>query len=121
MNVNIAEWVQGNTGKGELIHGYVESVDSEKGILKVHVVASDNEEAVGTAVYMLSSWVKALQDTSIKEEQQLRMLIDLALETDDEAWFMELTGQLKGLRKTAAAPDRGINKNPRLSRIFGLK
>ncbi|EXX87517.1 hypothetical protein BG53_01890 [Paenibacillus darwinianus] len=121
MNVNIAEWVQGNTGKGELIHGFVESVDLEKGIVKVHVVASDNEEAVGTAVYMLSSWVKALKDTSVKEEQQLRMLIDLALETDDEAWFMELTGQLKSLGRTASAPERGLEANPRIARIFGLK
>jgi len=95
---NIGEWVQGNTQEGELVHGYIETVDPTRGTVGIHVIASDNEESVGTEVEVRRSLVKRLQDSSSYDKEQLNSLIDLALAARDEAWFMELTTQLLALQ-----------------------
>lgn len=46
----IGDWVQGRSREAELIHGYVETVDSNQGIIKVFVVESDNEKTIGKSI-----------------------------------------------------------------------
>jgi len=95
MKFNISDWVQGKTKDGELIHGFVETVDILQGFVTVNVVQSDNEEVIGKIVAVRSSWLKNVSDISLDNAQVFQNTIDLALDTWDEAWFMELTNAQK--------------------------
>lgn len=93
------DWVQGRSREGELIHGFVEIVNSNREIVKVNVVESDNEKAVGKSIWIPSKWTEKLPDLSISNEAHLLTLIDLALLSKDEAWFMELSEKLASIKK----------------------
>lgn len=88
------DWVQGKSRDGELIHGYVENVDSNRGLVKVNVVESDNEKVIGKSIWVLNQWTKKLPNVTVNDESHLLMLIDLALQTKDGQWFMELCAKL---------------------------
>ncbi|MCA0756537.1 hypothetical protein KP806_15890 [Paenibacillus sp. N4] len=105
MNMNISDWVQGRTTDGELIHGFIETIDMLQGIVTVHVVKSDNEERVGNTVAVRASWIKRVPDTTLEDPQLVQNMIDMALATWDEAWFMELTESLKSADKAASGAD----------------
>lgn len=92
------DWVQGRSREGELIHGFVEIVNSSREIVKVNVVESDNEKAVGKSIWIPSKWTEKLPDLSISNEAHLLTLIDLALLSKDEAWFMELSEKLASIK-----------------------
>lgn len=93
------DWVQGRSNDGELVHGYVETVDSNQRIIKVNVVESDNEKAIGKSLWILNKWSEKLPDLTISNESQILTLIDLALLSKDEQWFMELSGQLASIKE----------------------
>ncbi|GGD48432.1 IDEAL domain-containing protein [Paenibacillus nasutitermitis] len=95
MTFEISDWVQANTSNGELIHGYIESMDGEQGIAKLMVIKSDNEEIVGKMITVREHGLKRLPAASFDDVGHILNLIDLALSTHDEAWFMELTEKLK--------------------------
>lgn len=98
------DWVQGRFREGELIHGYVETVDSNQGIVKVHVVESDNEKVIGKSIWILNKWIEKLPDITISNESQLLELIDLALLSKDEQWFKELSSKLAFTTKVPEVP-----------------
>ena len=93
------DWVQGRSRDGELIHGYVETIDSIQDIVKVNVVESDNEKAIGKSIWLLNKSAEKLPDLSVNNESQLLSLIDLALLSKDEQWFMELSTKLAAIKK----------------------
>ncbi|MBT2757746.1 IDEAL domain-containing protein [Mesobacillus foraminis] len=93
------DWVKGRSRDGELIIGYTESINNSDGVVAVHVVTSDNEESIGRTVQLLAKRVKKLPDSKIPNKEQISFLIDLALSTGDEEWFLELSSQLKSMRK----------------------
>lgn len=93
------DWVQGRSRDGELIHGYVETVDSIQEIVKVKVIESDNEEAISKSMWILNKRAEKLPDLPVNNESQLLSLIDLALLSKDEQWFMELSTQLAAIKK----------------------
>ena len=93
------DWVQGRSRDGELIHGYVETIDSIQDIVKVNVVESDNEKAIGKSIWLLNESAEKLPDLSVTNESQLLSLIDLALLSKDELWFMELSTKLAAIKK----------------------
>ena len=95
------DWVQGRSRDGELIHGYVETVDSNKGMLQVNVVDSDNEKAIGKSIWILNKRAEKLPDITISNESQLLALIDLALLFKDEQWFKELSAKLVSIKKNS--------------------
>ncbi|MBW7453852.1 IDEAL domain-containing protein [Paenibacillus sepulcri] len=101
MTFEISDWVQANTSNGELIHGYIESMDGQQGIVKLMVVKSDNEEAVGKSITVREHGLKRLPVASFDDVGQILNLIDLALSTHDEAWFTELTAKLKPAEQNA--------------------
>lgn len=92
------DWVQGKSRDGELIHGFVENVSDNREIVKVNVVESDNEKAVGKSIWIPSKWTEKLPDLEISNEAHLLALIDLALLSKDETWFMELSGKLESIK-----------------------
>ncbi|WHY99576.1 IDEAL domain-containing protein [Peribacillus simplex] len=92
------DWVQGKSRDGELIHGFIETVSDNPEIVKVNVVESDNEKAVGKSIWIPSKWTEKLPDLEISNENHLLALIDLALLSKDETWFMELSGKLESIK-----------------------
>ncbi|MFF2455429.1 IDEAL domain-containing protein [Peribacillus simplex] len=92
------DWVQGKSRDGELIHGFIETVSDNREIVKVNVVESDNKKAVGKSIWIPCKWTEKLPDLEISNENHLLALIDLALLSKDETWFMELSGKLESIK-----------------------
>ena len=90
-NFNVSDWVHGRTGEGEMVYGFVKSMDLLQGLVELHVVKSDNGERIGRSATVKRSTVKQVQDTVPTDPRQAAELIDLALATWDREWFMELT------------------------------
>ncbi|MEH7304532.1 IDEAL domain-containing protein [Neobacillus drentensis] len=98
------DWVQGRSRDGELIHGYVETVDSHKGMLQVNVVESDNENSIGKSIWIVNKRAEKLPETTGRNESELLALIDLALLFKDEQWFKELSAKLVSIKKIKEVP-----------------
>jgi len=77
MKFEIGDWVQAKTRNGEFVHGFIDSLDSSRGLAKVVVVNSDNEESVGKTADVLDVWLRALPAASPEDDPEaLRSLID---------------------------------------------
>jgi len=98
MLLQTGDWIKGTLRDGELIMGYVESLDIS-GIVKVTVVTSDNDEIIGKKVSMLGERVKRLPVSNVSNKAQIQFLIDLALSTGDEEWFLELSTKLNSMNQ----------------------
>ncbi|UJF34416.1 IDEAL domain-containing protein [Paenibacillus hexagrammi] len=121
MNVGIGDWVRGRTEAGELIYGYVESVDLYQGIAEVYVMGSDHEEVVGKRIALPRHMLREMPVNTFDTEQPIKQLIDVALFSGDEAWFMELTEKLVSIQKSANARQSDIsNLNMKPNNRFGL-
>lgn len=119
MNIAVSDWVQGQTISGEFIFGYVEQIDSEQGVAKVYVVKSDNEDSAGR-IALAKPHLLRKQAEWIPDEDDIRSLIDLALAAQDQAWFMELSGQLKDTAQGDSKSRKWLwnNNGSRLSHIY---
>lgn len=102
MMMKISDWVQGITKEDEMIFGFVEEIDSLKGVATVHVVQSDNEDRIGRKAALRMSRAKPVPAASFKDNELIDDVIDLALATGDEAWFMELTERRETGRQSAS-------------------
>ncbi|MBB3131118.1 hypothetical protein FHS19_005838 [Paenibacillus rhizosphaerae] len=120
MRFEVSDWVQGKTVDGEFIHGYIEMVDAHKGIARVRVVQSDNEEAVGRVIGVRESWLRSLPVNPLADKNNVESLIDMALATYDEAWFNELTDRLNGSESKNGKKGDGIRLNGRPNNRLGL-
>ncbi|TWE05122.1 IDEAL domain-containing protein [Neobacillus bataviensis] len=98
MLLQTGDWIKGTLRDGELVMGFIESLDTS-GIVKVNVVTSDNNEIVGKKVSMLSERVKRLPVSNVSNKAQIQFLIDLALSTGDEEWFLELSSKLNSMNQ----------------------
>ncbi|MEH7375852.1 IDEAL domain-containing protein [Neobacillus drentensis] len=98
------DWVQGRSRDGKLIHGYIETVDTHKGMLQVKVVDSDNEKAIGKSIWIVNKRAEKLPETTGRNESELLALIDLALLFKDEHWFKELSAKLVSIKKIQEVP-----------------
>jgi len=104
--LNIGDWVKGETQEGELIIGYVESFTLIEDVVNVKVVTCDNNETIGKTVQLLTKQVKILPDSKVTNKEQVRFLIDLALSTGDEDWFLELSAKLNGMNELVKGATR---------------
>ncbi|MHA6480905.1 IDEAL domain-containing protein [Paenibacillus sp. strain BS8-2] len=91
MNVNVSDWVHGITGDGEMVYGFVESADRLQSLITLYVVKSDNVERERKYATVKLSTIKSVEGIDAEDLRHVDDLIDLALATRDEAWFMELT------------------------------
>lgn len=94
----IGDWVMGKSRHGELVSGYIETVDSLNGLLKVHVLESDNVKTIGKSIGIYNKSVEKLPVSNKISQEQVLHLIDLALLTKDEQWFFDLSTKLNELR-----------------------
>ncbi|MEH7885078.1 IDEAL domain-containing protein [Bacillus sp. JJ1609] len=95
----IGDWIKAKSREGELIIGYVESFDLPQETTKVTVTTSDHQELVGKTIPILNHKVKRLPNSNVKNKEQILNLIDLALTTGDEDWFLELSSKLNAIRE----------------------
>jgi hypothetical protein len=91
------DWIKGKSREGELIVGYIETL--EEGIIKTKVISSDNKTIEGKIIPLLSKQVKKMPAAKVANKEQIHFLIDLALSTGDEEWFFELTSKLNSMRE----------------------
>ncbi len=105
------DWVSGRSENDEKFHGFIEAINFSNRTVKVRVTQSDNEASIGKNIETPIRLVEVLPLEKFNEEGQILNLIDFALLIKDEAWFMELTAELKviqelnklkNLRKTTA-------------------
>ncbi|WP_210366996.1 IDEAL domain-containing protein [Bacillus sp. REN3] len=93
------DWVKTKLKEGELILGYIESLDIINGLVNINVVTSDIDEVVGQTVVIGLKYVEGIPAAKVKNKEQIRFLIDLALMTGDEEWFLELSSKLKSMEE----------------------
>jgi hypothetical protein len=93
------DWIKAETPEGELIIGFVESLSSIEGIVKVTVVTSDNNPTIGKAIPFLSKRVKKLPVSNVTNKAQIEFLLDLALSTGDKEWFLALSAELNAMKQ----------------------
>ncbi|WP_349654846.1 IDEAL domain-containing protein [Mesobacillus sp. AQ2] len=97
--LKVGDWIKGKSRDGELIIGYVESLDVLDEKINATITSSDDEALVGKTIPMPTNGVKKLPEPQVKNKEQIQYLIDLALATGDQEWFMELSEQLKVMRE----------------------
>ncbi|BDG47689.1 MULTISPECIES: IDEAL domain-containing protein [Parageobacillus] len=110
--VEVGDWVKGKTKNGELIYGYIETANALQETVKIKVMDSDNKEIVGKTVETLKHWVKKLPISTFEDEEQIKALIDIALQTKDKNWFMELSAKLKAIRQVANESEKKNDDHP---------
>ncbi|WP_141432712.1 IDEAL domain-containing protein [Bacillus sp. 03113] len=93
------DWINGSSNYGELVYGYIQAINEVHSKFRVYVVKSDNEKIIGKSIWIESRGVKKLPVLTTVNEQQLLALIDLALLTKDEQWFLELSSELASIRQ----------------------
>ncbi|PLT31465.1 IDEAL domain-containing protein [Peribacillus deserti] len=93
------DWIKGKSGDGQLIIGYIESLSVLDGVVKVTVAKSDNHETLGKTIPVLSKDVRKLPLSKVVNKEQILFLIDLALSTGDEEWFIELSSKLNSINQ----------------------
>lgn len=98
-NLKTGDWIKGNLPDGEIIIGYIESLDFPKDIVKVTVVKSEAEKLLGKKISISHKQVKKLPISNVVNKEQILFLIDVALSTGDEEWFIELSAKLNSMKQ----------------------
>ncbi|MBP3950966.1 IDEAL domain-containing protein [Bacillus suaedae] len=94
------DWVKGKTLIGELVHGYIESYEQYSSIVKIMVTSSDNEELIGKVIRVDEKNIRKVPRKQKWSEGELLNLIDLALSTREEKWFITLSNELNRLNQS---------------------
>ncbi len=92
--IKVGDWVRGKTENDELFKGFIETFDVIHGVVKVFIVESDHSKLISKRIVTLRKHVTPLAVTDVKHEEFIRDMIDLALLTNDRAWFDDLVKQL---------------------------
>jgi hypothetical protein len=88
----VGDWVTVDSGLIKGFTGYITKYDFEDDRYFVNLTSTGNGNAINTG-----RWIDVellVPAKKFKEEGDLLALIDMALDTDDEKWFLELTSQL---------------------------
>ncbi|PMC34719.1 MULTISPECIES: IDEAL domain-containing protein [Metabacillus] len=98
-NLKTGDWIKGKLQDGEIIIGYIESLDFPKGTVRVSVIKSEADETIGKKISISLKQVKKLPISKVVNKEQILFLIDLALSTGDENWFIELSAKLNSMKQ----------------------
>ncbi|MBT2728522.1 IDEAL domain-containing protein [Bacillus sp. ISL-75] len=93
------DWIKAESRDGELIIGYIESLSSIEGVVKVTGVTSDNNQTIGKTIPILSKQVKKMPVSNVTNKAQIEFLLDLALSTGDKEWFLALSSELNVMKQ----------------------
>ncbi|MGE7903557.1 IDEAL domain-containing protein [Peribacillus sp. NPDC094092] len=97
--LKVGDWVRGKSREGELITGYIKSFDILGELVKITVISCDNKDTISKTISILSKDVKKLPDSKAINKAQILFLIDLALLTGDEEWFIVLSSKLNAIKQ----------------------
>lgn len=97
--LKIGDWVRGISNEGELIVGYIASLDDVDGVVTVIIVKRDNKYTINETISFFSKHVNKLPESKAINKEQILFLIDLALLTGDEEWFIELSSKLNSIKE----------------------
>jgi hypothetical protein len=97
--LKIGDWIKAESRDGELIIGYIDSLSSLEGVVKVTVVTSDNNQTIGKTIPILSTRIKKLPVSNVTNKAQIEFLLDLALSTGDKEWFLALSSELNAMKQ----------------------
>jgi hypothetical protein len=114
--VREADWISGTTQEDEKFIGFVLSMN-EDGALRVWVTQSDREEIVGSTIHSKLAKVRKLADPALTSEDEVRSLIELALDTHDKQWFEQLRAEL-AIVSTGVTTLNGASKIIKLKERF---
>ncbi|MCZ0701968.1 uncharacterized protein YpiB (UPF0302 family) [Natronobacillus azotifigens] len=92
-SIQVGDWVETESSKGQRILGFIEKDTEEENMLQLRVIMSDNDMLTGHSIQVNQSKLTMQESNSNYSVQELAQLIDLALLTNDKAWFDELTAQ----------------------------
>ncbi|MGQ4666989.1 IDEAL domain-containing protein [Metabacillus halosaccharovorans] len=98
-NLKTGDWIKGKLQDGEIIIGYIESLDFHKGTVRVSVIKCEAVETIGKKISISLKQVKKLPISKVVNKEQILYLIDLALSTGDEDWFIELSAKLNSMKQ----------------------
>lgn len=96
--VMVGDWVKLKSSKGELIHGYVEKTIDNNEVVQLRVVTSDNQFLSGQSIQVELNKVTLDQENEQFSVAEIKQLIDLALLTNDKAWFDSLMIKYQALK-----------------------
>lgn len=108
-SIQAGDWVSGTSHLDEKFIGYVDSL-AEDHIVKVWVSQSDHDNIVGEFVQTKLSKVKKLPEDNPFTQDELAVLIDLALITKDKEWFQDLISQSYIAATRLTGQNKGNNK-----------
>lgn len=94
MELKVGDWVELKEREiGEGAIGFIEDLDPEDDSYWIIFVTNPYGKRINAGKWKHESQLRALPPGL--DENQLTILIDLALKIGDKDWFMELTEQLK--------------------------
>lgn len=96
--IKIGDWVNLRSGKGEWIHGYIEKMTGDREVVQLRVVSSENQLLSGQSIQVQVSKVTIAEANEQYSAGELKQLIDLALLTNDKAWFDSLMQEYQALK-----------------------
>lgn len=96
--VMIGDWVNLRSSKGQWIHGYVEKRIGDNDLVQLRVVSSENQLLSNQTIQVQVSKVTKEHDNEQYSAGELKQLIDLALLTNDKAWFDALMSEYQTLK-----------------------
>ena len=75
--LKVGDWVRGISNEGELIVGYIVSLDDVEDIVTVSIVKRDGQYTINEAILLFSKHVNKLPESEVINKEQILYLIDL--------------------------------------------
>lgn len=77
--LKVGDWVRGISNEGELIVGYIVSLDDVEDIVTVSIVKRDGQYTINEAILLFSKHVNKLPESKVINKEQILYLIDLCI------------------------------------------
>ncbi|EOP52830.1 hypothetical protein IKQ_02928 [Bacillus cereus VDM053] len=97
--LKVGDWVRGISNEGELIVGYIALLDDVDDVVTVIIVKREDRYTINETISLFSKHVNKLPESKAINKEQILYLIDLALLTGDEEWFIELSSKLNSIKE----------------------
>ncbi|MGF2616115.1 IDEAL domain-containing protein [Rossellomorea vietnamensis] len=104
-NFIVGDWVKAKSFEGEIVIGYIESVNDASKSVKIKAVQAEQDGVAGSSIETKIHSVSALPESLRKTKADIIDLIDLALLTHDKEWFEQLSADLHGFESGAVSEE----------------
>jgi hypothetical protein len=90
---NVGEWIILADHMLSGFGGFISEYDYEDGMYFIELTTTKSGEQISAHLWV-SEWC-LIRDEVVLDETEIKQLMDLALDTKDEAWFHELSEQIQ--------------------------